>query len=52
MEAFVNPESAETDLEALVICFKTLLPYSPFELKELSKSLSIDGPGTQCGDFQ
>jgi len=52
VETFMNSEPSETDLEALVVCLKTPFPYSPFELKELSKSLSIDGPGIQCGDFQ
>jgi len=52
VETFMNSEPTETDSEALVICLETPFPYSPLELKELSKSLSIDGPGIQCGDFQ
>jgi hypothetical protein len=48
----VHSERSETDFEALIICLKTQLRYSPLELKKPSKSLSIDGPGIQCGDFQ
>jgi hypothetical protein len=48
----MNSEATEYDLEALVICWNTQFRYSLSELKKPSKSLSIDGPGIQCGDFQ